>query len=183
MILHSETFVLITVIDRLVQITTRVVHFLLHFIRQRNNHSGSGSRRISFFFFLYNLVSFVRTDMCDTSMKSCVHGLYFVFLHLRALSNLRGCYDPKIEKKNLFFFFVTVISSHRIKCNISVESSQQYLHFILHRQALSNLRGRYDPKSEKGIICPCNCVIPSHRIKCDTCNESCHQWLYFTFLH
>ena len=43
-----------------------------------------------------------------------------------------------------------VISSHRIKFNTSIESSQQYLHFIyLHGQAVSNLRGHYDPKTEK----------------------------------
>ena len=48
------------------------------------------------------------------------------------------------------FHLVTVISSHRIKGNTSTESSQQYFHFIfLHRQALSNLRGHYDPQTEK----------------------------------
>ena len=48
------------------------------------------------------------------------------------------------------FQLVTVISSLRIKCNTSTESSQRYFHFIfLHRQALNNLRGRYDPQTEK----------------------------------
>ena len=40
-------------------------------------------------------------------MKSCAHGLYFVFLHLRALDNLWGRYDPKTEK-NTDFLLVTV---------------------------------------------------------------------------
>ena len=46
--------------------------------------------------------------MCSTSMKSCAHGLYFVFLHLRALYNLWGRYDPKTEK-NADFLLVTVL--------------------------------------------------------------------------
>ena len=44
----------------------------------------------------------------------------------------------------------SVISSHRIKSNTSIESSYQYFHFsFLHQQNLSNLRGRYDPQTEK----------------------------------
>ena len=58
-------------------------------------------------FFLHNLADFASRDICSTSMKSCAHGLYFVFLHLRALFNLWGRYDPKTEK-NTDFLPVTV---------------------------------------------------------------------------
>ena len=74
LICSAEAFALITVIDRLVQ---RVVHFLLHSKRHPNYHSGSGFGFVSIFFFLHNLVNFARRDMCDTSMKSCAHWLYF----------------------------------------------------------------------------------------------------------
>ena len=82
-------------------------------------------------------------------MERCVLGLHFFFLHLRALSNLRGHYYLNATKKK-FLACNCVISSHRIKCNISIERSHQYLHFsILHQQALSNLRGHYDIKTEE----------------------------------
>ena len=45
--------------------------------------------------------------MYDTSKWSCAEGLHFLFLHLRALSNLWGRYDPKSEKK-LSFLLVTM---------------------------------------------------------------------------
>ena len=107
MICSSETFPLITVIDRLEGRTGRAVHFLFHLISHPNNHSGSGCGLVSNFFFLHNLANFARRDMCSTSMKSCAHGLYFAFLHLRALYNLWGRYDPKTEK-NTDFLLVTV---------------------------------------------------------------------------
>ena len=50
-------------------------------------------------------------------------------------------------------------------------------------QALSNLTGRYDPRTKKNQIFPCNCVISSHRVRYYTSIESCHRWLHFTFLH
>ena len=107
LICNSKSFALTTVIDRLEGRTGRVVHFLLHFIRHPNNHSGSGCGLVSNFFFLHNFVDFARRDMCDTCMKSCAHGLYFVFLYLRALCNLWGRYDPKTEK-NADFLLATV---------------------------------------------------------------------------
>ena len=42
LICSSETFALITVIDKLEGRTGRIVHFLLHFIRHLNNHSRCG---------------------------------------------------------------------------------------------------------------------------------------------
>ena len=47
------------------------------------------------FSFLSNFVNAAHTDMYDTSKESCAQGLHFFYLHLRALSNLWGCYDPK----------------------------------------------------------------------------------------
>ena len=50
----------------------------------------------------------------------------------------------------MFLAYNCVIFLHRIMCSTTIESSQQYLHFIfLQRQAFSNLRGCYYPKSEK----------------------------------
>ena len=95
-------------------------------------------------------------------MESCVLWLHFFFLHLRALSNLWGRYDLKTKKLQVFGLN-NVISSHRIKINTSVESSYQYFHFsFLHQQNLSNLRGRYDPQTEKKYrFFPCNCTFSS----------------------
>ena len=49
--------------------------------------------------------------MYDTSKESCAQGLHFFFLHLRALRNLWGRYDPKTEKAD--FLLVTVSFLHR----------------------------------------------------------------------
>ena len=59
------------------------------------------------FSFLPNFVNSAHRGMYKTSKKSCVQGLDFFFLHLRALSYLWGRYDPKTEKK-LTFLLVTV---------------------------------------------------------------------------
>ena len=59
------------------------------------------------FSFLPNFVNSVHRGMYNTSKKSYVQGLDFIFLHLRDLSNLWGRYDPKTEKK-LTFLLVTV---------------------------------------------------------------------------
>ena len=63
------------------------------------------------FFFLRNIFNSAHTDIYDTSIESCVQRLYFFFIHLRALSNLWGRYDPKTEKK-LTFLLVTVSFCH-----------------------------------------------------------------------
>ena len=135
---RSDTFALIRVINRLVWRVGRVVHFLLQFIRHPNNHSGSGSGSgyVSSFFILHNFVNFSRRAICVISMESCGHRLYFVFLHLIALCNLRGSYDLKTEKM-LMFCFNYVIPWHRIKCYNSLESCHRWLHFILHWRALA----------------------------------------------
>ena len=87
--------------------------------------------------------------MCNTSKESCVLWLHFFFLHLRALNNLWGRYDLKL-KNCRFLACNSVISSHRIKGNTSIENSYQYFHFsFLRQQNVSNLRGRYDPQTEK----------------------------------
>ena len=105
---------------------------------------------MSNFFFLHNFVSFARRIMCDTSMKRCVLGHHFFFLYLRALSNLWERYDLKTKKQKKFLACNCAISSHRIKCNISIERPHQYLHFrFLHEPALSNVRGRYDARTEE----------------------------------
>ena len=52
----------------------------------------------------------------------------------------------------MFLAYNCVIFSLRIMCSTTIESSRQYLHFIfLQRQAFSNLRGRYFPKTEKNV--------------------------------
>ena len=45
--------------------------------------------------------------MCGTSNESCAQGHHFFSLHLGALSNLWGRYDPKTEK-NANFLLVTM---------------------------------------------------------------------------
>ena len=54
----------------------------------------------------------------------------------------------KLEK--VAFFACSVISSHRIMCNASIERSHRGFHFFfLLRQALSNIGGRYDQTTIK----------------------------------
>ena len=57
---------------------------------------------MSKFSFLPNFVNSVHRGMYNTSKKSYVQELDFIFLHLRALSNLWGRYDPKTEKTDIF---------------------------------------------------------------------------------
>ena len=84
---------------------------------------------MSKFSFLPNFVNSVRRGMYNTSKKSYVQELDFIFLHLRALSNLWGHYDPKTEKTDIFGCNC-VISSHRIKCNTYIESFYEGLNFF-----------------------------------------------------
>ena len=72
------------------------------------SHSGSGSGFESKFSFVPNFVNSAHRGMYNASKESCVQGLDFIFLYLRALSNLWGRYDPKTEKK-LTFLFVIVL--------------------------------------------------------------------------
>ena len=67
--------------------------------------------------------------MCHTSMKSYDQGLYFIYLHLRSMNKLWGHYDPKTENM-ADFAYNCAIPSHRIKCNASIKTSHQGLHFI-----------------------------------------------------
>ena len=52
--------------------------------------------------FLCNFVNSAHTDMYDTSKASFAQELHFFFLHLRALSDLWGRYDPKLKKISCF---------------------------------------------------------------------------------
>ena len=74
------------------------IHLVLLEISHTKSHSGSGSGFVSKFSFLTNFVDSTHRGMYNTSKESCVQGLHFIFLHLRALSNLWGRYDPKPEK-------------------------------------------------------------------------------------
>ena len=96
------------------------------------------------------------------------------------MNNLWGRYDLK-TKKMAGFWVVTVISSHRIKCNTSIESSHQCRHFsFVHQQPLSNLRARYDPKTEtKMQICFLVNVSYLHIEKCNSSVENSHRDLPF----
>ena len=93
-------------------------------------------------------LSVFHVETCVIPLRKAVFWGFISFLHLRALSNLWGRYDLKTHCR--FFGCNCFISSHRIKCNTSIESFHQYFHFsFLHQQASSNLRERYDPKTEK----------------------------------
>ena len=70
------------------------------------SHSGSGSGFVSKFSFLPYFVNSAHRGMYNTSKEICVQGLDFIFLHLRALSNLWGRYDPKSEKKLTFLLVI-----------------------------------------------------------------------------
>ena len=61
---------------------------------------------MSKFSFVTNFVNYAHRGMYNTSKESCVQGLDFIFLHLRALSNLWGRYDPKTEKKLSFLLVI-----------------------------------------------------------------------------
>ena len=53
--------------------------------------------------FLFSItLSVLHVETCDTSTESCVLGLHFFFLHLRALSDLWGRYDQKTKKLQVF---------------------------------------------------------------------------------
>ena len=82
-----------------------------------------------FFSFLRNFVNSAHTDMYDASNESWVQGLHFFFLHLRAVSNIWERYDPKTEKSR-HFACNDVVSWHIIKCNTSIESFYEGLHFF-----------------------------------------------------
>ena len=61
---------------------------------------------MSKFSFVPNFVNSAHRGMYNTSKESCVQGLDFIFLHLRAFSNLWGHYHPKTEKKLTFLFVI-----------------------------------------------------------------------------
>ena len=82
------------------------LHLVLLQISHIKSHSGSGSGFVSKFSFLTNFVNSAHRGMYNTSKESCVPGLDFIFLHLRALSNLWGRYDPKTEKKLTFLLVI-----------------------------------------------------------------------------
>ena len=61
---------------------------------------------MSKFSFLPNFVNYAHRGMYNTSKESCVQGLHFIFLHLRALSILWGRCGPKTEKKLTFLLVI-----------------------------------------------------------------------------
>ena len=83
------------------------------------------------FLFFVTLSILKHTDMYDTSKESCAQGLHFCFLHVRALSNLWGRYDPKTETKQTFLL-VTVSFLHMESSVIPpLKASYEGLHFVL----------------------------------------------------
>ena len=90
--------------------------------------------------------------------------------------------DPDLCQN--FLFFLTLSILHIEACIIPLRKAvfKGLISFFLHWRALSNLWGRYDPKTEKRWLFACHCVISSHRIKCNTCIESFYEGLHF-FLH
>ena len=74
---------------------------------------------VKFSFFI--TLSILHIETCIIPLKKAVFKGLISFLHLSALNNLWGRYDPKTEKANIFAHN-RVISSHRIMCNASIES-------------------------------------------------------------
>ena len=107
----------------------------------------------------------------DSSVERCDQGLVLVYLHLRHLSNLLSCNDPKTEnwadfvlatvsfhhKESSVMFQLNAIVTeappadwHWQSCIVTIATphSHQGLHFIfVHWHARSNLWGRYDQKT------------------------------------
>ena len=75
--------------------------------------------------------SILHIQTCMIPLSKAVHkGFISFFLHLRALSNLWGRYDPKTKKKLPFLLVTMSFSPHRIKCNTCIESFYEGLHFF-----------------------------------------------------
>ena len=91
------------------------------------------------------------THMYDTSNESCAQGLYFFFLHLRALSNLWGRYDPKTENADVFAHNLS-ISSHRIMCNASIESFIQVFISFSYTDKLGAIYGDVMTKKHENLM-------------------------------
>ena len=111
---------------------------------------------MSRFSYLHNLVNITLRDMCYTFMESCFQGLSFIYLHLRPLNNLWGCYDPKTENM-AGFLLVTVISSHRIKGYTYFESFDQWLHFLCYTMSFEQFMYSiyelcYDPQKHENVM-------------------------------
>ena len=125
------------------------LHLVLLQISHIKSHSGSGSGFVSKFSFLTNVVNSAHRGMYNTSKESCVQGLDFIFLHLRALAIYGDVMTPKLKKADVFACNC-VISSRRIKCNTCIESFYEGLHFFfLHWWAMSNIWGHYGLKALK----------------------------------
>ena len=92
-------------------------HLVLLHIQHMKRHSGSGSGFVSKFSFLHNFINSAHM-LYDTSNESCAQRLYF--LHLRSSSIYGDVMTLKLKKAD--FLLITVISSHRIMCNASIES-------------------------------------------------------------
>ena len=96
-------------------------------------------------------VNSAHTDMFYTSNESCAQELYFFFLHLRALSNLWGRYDPKTEKSRRCVHN-WVISSHRIMCNASVKSFIQAFISFAYTDKLGAIYGDVMTKKHENLM-------------------------------
>ena len=78
-----------------------------------------------------------------------------------------------VKKKFLHNF---VNSTHTDMYDTSNEScAQRHYFFLTYLRALSNLWGRYDPKTEKSRLFAHNWIISSHRIMCNASYESFTQ--------
>ena len=67
--------------------------------------------------FFFHLNS-ARRDMCDTSMESFNHGLQFLLLDLKTLSNLWGHYYPRKEKKRYDDMLIATVSFLHIELGV-----------------------------------------------------------------
>ena len=102
----------------------------------------------NFLCFVTSSILHIQTCIIPLS-KAVPKSFISFFLHLRALINYGDVMTPKL-KKAAVFACNCVISPHRIKWNICIESFYEGLHFFfLHWRAMSNIWGHYDLEARK----------------------------------
>ena len=105
-------------------------------------------------------LSILHIETCMIPLSKAVDKASFLFLTPKSFELFMGTLWPKNWKKAHVFACNCVISSHRIKCNTSFDSSYEGLHFFfLHWWAMSNIWGHYDLKVWKFDDLTILCVV------------------------
>ena len=115
LVCNSETFTLIRVIDRLLWRTGRGTHFLLHFIRHPNDHSGSGSGLVSNFSFFITW-SILHVDTCVIPLWKAVLMGYILSSTPKSSVHCLGTLWPKTKK--LEGFWLVAVSFLHTESNV-----------------------------------------------------------------